>query len=439
MPSTWPTRCSMAAACAASSSSRPCLRASIRLSVSSLIRAISARDHSLIWAMSSSERTRRASSPSREPLRIASTTCATSASTWARAWSRAASAVARMAAPRSTISFEGFLGAAGAGAGDGSKAIIAGSWAAVGAMAVGGIGDPRRPTWARAVVAVGRRPGDWAPGASSGRASSAAGAASSAARGVLVAIGAPGEPEAGSGIRGSHESGTLPRERRAGPGLACTIGGEVGCGAVAGGTSGSFRWYRDAPPLRPAGPAARRGRGRHAMGPRRPDATMVRGAHPASRTRLLARLTGRVVGAAGSSSAAGDDAFDGRPGLPDRFGRALRDLRISVTDRCNFRCPYCMPAELFGRDFAFLPRDAGADVRGDHPAGRDLRGPRRGQAADHGRRAAGAPRPAGAGRGAGVAADAGGRPGRPHADHQRVRAAAAGRGPARRPGCSGSP
>jgi cyclic pyranopterin phosphate synthase len=47
--------------------------------------------------------------------------------------------------------------------------------------------------------------------------------------------------------------------------------------------------------------------------------------------------------------------FDGRPGLPDRFGRALRDLRISVTDRCNFRCPYCMPAEVFGRDFAFLP------------------------------------------------------------------------------------
>ncbi len=51
------------------------------------------------------------------------------------------------------------------------------------------------------------------------------------------------------------------------------------------------------------------------------------------------------------------DAFDGRPGLVDRFGRALRDLRISVTDRCNFRCPYCMPAELFGRDFAFLPKD----------------------------------------------------------------------------------
>ena len=48
--------------------------------------------------------------------------------------------------------------------------------------------------------------------------------------------------------------------------------------------------------------------------------------------------------------------FDGRPGVTDRLGRALRDLRISVTDRCNFRCPYCMPAEVFGRDFAFLPR-----------------------------------------------------------------------------------
>jgi cyclic pyranopterin phosphate synthase len=54
---------------------------------------------------------------------------------------------------------------------------------------------------------------------------------------------------------------------------------------------------------------------------------------------------------------AANEAFDGRPGVPDRFGRALRDLRISVTDRCNFRCPYCMPAELFGRDFAFLPHD----------------------------------------------------------------------------------
>jgi cyclic pyranopterin phosphate synthase len=41
----------------------------------------------------------------------------------------------------------------------------------------------------------------------------------------------------------------------------------------------------------------------------------------------------------------------------DRLRRPLRDLRISVTDRCNFRCVYCMPKEVFGRDYAFLPRE----------------------------------------------------------------------------------
>jgi GTP 3',8-cyclase len=41
----------------------------------------------------------------------------------------------------------------------------------------------------------------------------------------------------------------------------------------------------------------------------------------------------------------------------DRFGRPLHDLRISVTDRCNFRCTYCMPKEIFGRDYEFLPKD----------------------------------------------------------------------------------
>jgi cyclic pyranopterin phosphate synthase len=40
----------------------------------------------------------------------------------------------------------------------------------------------------------------------------------------------------------------------------------------------------------------------------------------------------------------------------DLLGRPLRDLRISVTDRCNFRCRYCMPREVFGPDHAFLPR-----------------------------------------------------------------------------------
>ncbi len=42
----------------------------------------------------------------------------------------------------------------------------------------------------------------------------------------------------------------------------------------------------------------------------------------------------------------------------DSLGRPLRDLRISVTDRCNFRCVYCMPKEIFGRDFQFLERSA---------------------------------------------------------------------------------
>ena len=40
----------------------------------------------------------------------------------------------------------------------------------------------------------------------------------------------------------------------------------------------------------------------------------------------------------------------------DRLSRPLRDLRVSVTDRCNFRCAYCMPREVFGADYEFLPR-----------------------------------------------------------------------------------
>jgi GTP 3',8-cyclase len=42
--------------------------------------------------------------------------------------------------------------------------------------------------------------------------------------------------------------------------------------------------------------------------------------------------------------------------VEDTFGRGLRDLRISVTDRCNFRCVYCMPKEAFGPNYRFLPR-----------------------------------------------------------------------------------
>ncbi len=43
--------------------------------------------------------------------------------------------------------------------------------------------------------------------------------------------------------------------------------------------------------------------------------------------------------------------------ITDKLGRLLQDLRISVTDRCNFRCRYCMPREVFGKDFQFLPRE----------------------------------------------------------------------------------
>ena len=41
--------------------------------------------------------------------------------------------------------------------------------------------------------------------------------------------------------------------------------------------------------------------------------------------------------------------------LQDKLGRSLRDLRISVTDRCNFRCSYCMPKEVFDKDYPYLP------------------------------------------------------------------------------------
>ena len=44
--------------------------------------------------------------------------------------------------------------------------------------------------------------------------------------------------------------------------------------------------------------------------------------------------------------------------LADRLGRPLRDLRISVTDRCNFRCNYCMPKEIFNKDYPYLPHGA---------------------------------------------------------------------------------
>ncbi len=49
--------------------------------------------------------------------------------------------------------------------------------------------------------------------------------------------------------------------------------------------------------------------------------------------------------------------YDGAP-LADALGRGMRDLRISVTDRCNFRCVYCMPREVFDSEHKFLPHGA---------------------------------------------------------------------------------
>ncbi|MCY1583810.1 GTP 3',8-cyclase MoaA [Staphylococcus pettenkoferi] len=43
--------------------------------------------------------------------------------------------------------------------------------------------------------------------------------------------------------------------------------------------------------------------------------------------------------------------------ITDKLGRPIRDLRLSVTDRCNFRCDYCMPKEIFGDDYVFLPKN----------------------------------------------------------------------------------
>jgi cyclic pyranopterin phosphate synthase len=62
----------------------------------------------------------------------------------------------------------------------------------------------------------------------------------------------------------------------------------------------------------------------------------------------------RLPSAATLETAAGLRCAD--MGVTDTLGRPLRDLRISVTDRCNFRCVYCMPKEVFGRDYRFLPR-----------------------------------------------------------------------------------
>ena len=70
--------------------------------------------------------------------------------------------------------------------------------------------------------------------------------------------------------------------------------------------------------------------------------------------RVIPLVDHRTVGLAVPASA--PPAPDGI--MRDTRGRPLRDLRISVTDRCNFRCTYCMPKEVFGSDYQYLPQAA---------------------------------------------------------------------------------
>ena len=92
----------------------------------------------------------------------------------------------------------------------------------------------------------------------------------------------------------------------------------------------------------------------------------------------------------------------------DALRQPLRDLRISVTDRCNFRCSYCMPKEVFGRDYAFLPQSSLLSFEEITRAARVAvgLGVRKMQA--HRRRAAAAPAPRGPGRDARALAHAAG-------------------------------
>jgi hypothetical protein len=76
--------------------------------------------------------------------------------------------------------------------------------------------------------------------------------------------------------------------------------------------------------------------------------------------------------------------------LADRLGRPLRDLRISVTDRCNFRCTYCMPKDVFDRDYKFLPQTSSLLSFEEITRWRASSSPWREQAAPDRRRAAAA-------------------------------------------------
>ena len=119
-----------------------------------------------------------------------------------------------------------------------------------------------------------------------------------------------------------------------------------------------------------------------------------------------------------------------RAQLVDGHGRDIGDVRISVTDRCNFRCQYCMPAE----GLPWLDRDDDPHLRGDRARGRAAGVDGRARRAPDRRRAARAPRAVEARRDAQRRRE---HP-RPLADHQRLPARAPGREAGARPGCAAS-
>ena len=118
--------------------------------------------------------------------------------------------------------------------------------------------------------------------------------------------------------------------------------------------------------------------------------------------------------------------------LVDRFGRPLRSLRVSVTDRCNLRCHYCMPEA----DYAWLPRETLLTFEeiGGHRRTRSPRSASTGSGSPAASRCCGATcrrSSRSSPRSPAVA--------RPGADHQRRAARATGGGAARAPGCTASP
>ena len=74
--------------------------------------------------------------------------------------------------------------------------------------------------------------------------------------------------------------------------------------------------------------------------------------------RIIPLADARNVGGATASAPHAAESFKPTGALADTRGRLLRDLRISVTDRCNFRCVYCMPKDVFAHDYPFLPHAA---------------------------------------------------------------------------------